>query len=287
MHDSLIQYLKRKYNLQKLKATRVGGGDINSTFYLTSERGLNFLKYNTSHDFARMFEREADGLALLKESGAIRIPKVLEYGEENGISFLLLEWIKSRPETSPTFWQNFGQQLADLHQSTRPNFGLSHANFIGNLAQYNNDQENGVDFLIYERFEPQLFLAEEKNRISKSDRLAFEKLYTRLNNIIPDEFPALIHGDLWSGNWMVDEQDQPVLVDPAISYGLREMDLAMMTLFGQVPPLFFEAYHTHFPLARDWKNRLDIYQLYYLLVHLNLFGGSYVIQVRQILKKYQ
>ncbi len=286
MNPSLIPYLKQKWNVSHLRATPVGGGDINRAYCLTSEKGKNFIKCNIADRFPRMFEREAEGLRLLKSTNSIRIPKVLEYGEVKNTSFLLLEWIEENGLKNNLYWTTFGQQLATLHQNTRPFFGLSHSNYIGRLPQDNNDHEKANDFFIFERLEPQIMMAEQKDHIDSDLRHAFEQLYQKLPQILPEENPALIHGDLWSGNWMSDEKGNPALIDPAVSYAPREMDLAMLLLFGRPPSIFFESYQNIYPLASNWEECLEIYQLYYLLVHVNLFGTSYLTPIRNTLDKY-
>lgn len=229
-----------------------------------------------------MFEKEAKGLQLLFDTQTFRIPKVINYGEANGTSYLLLEFIHSTSK-KPTFWEDFGRQLAKLHQTTQAVFGLDHDNYIGSLPQYNVCKiTNAAQFYIEKRLEPQFKLAIEKG-------FSFKKLstfYKNIENEIPNESPALIHGDLWNGNYLVDNSGTPCLIDPAVAFAPREMDLAMMQLFGGFPDVVFTTYDTVFPLEKSWKNRVDLWQLYYLLVHLNLFGNSYYQSVSSIFAKY-
>ena len=263
----------------------ISGGDINEAFLLTSQQGEYFVKYNTVAFAYPMFKAEAKGLATLAAAECIRIPKVLAIGELEKGSLLLLEYIKS---TSPAhnFWKSFGRALAQLHRCTQEQFGWEIDNYIGSLPQYNASKNNWPDFYRSQRLEPQLRQAIAHGRLSNATGRAFDRLFAKLEQICSEEPPALTHGDLWSGNFLVDENGQAVLIDPATAYTHREMDIAMTRLFGGFAPQFYAAYQEVYPQAPDFEERLPIYQLYYLLVHVNLFGGSYVGQVESILARY-
>lgn len=182
-----------------------------------------------------------------------------------------------------SFWEKFARDLAKLHQVTQPTFGLDHDNYIGSLPQYNTSKtQKAAEFYIECRLEPQFRLAEKNGYSFK----ALDRFYKHLESHIPEEPPALIHGDLWGGNYMIIRKAEPALIDPAVAFAPREMDLAMMKLFGGFPPETFLHYQAHFPLEKNWKKRLEIWQLYYLLVHLNLFGAGYLSPVKRILKKF-
>ncbi len=174
-----------------------------------------------------------------------------------------------------------------MHRFGQSHYGLNHDNFIGRLPQYNSSKEDAIDFLIEDRLAPQCRLAMDQQLLQAGDMKKFEALFKKLPELLPIESPSLIHGDLWSGNFMIAENGRSVLIDPAVSFGLREMDLAMSLLFGGFNDLFYQAYHEAFPLKGGWRERMDIYQLYYLLAHLNMFGRSYLRPVQQILNKYQ
>ena len=154
------------------------------------------------------------------------------------------------------------------------------------MYQQNNSHTNWTDFFIQERLQIQIKLARDHHQIESTTISKFEKLYHRLDDIFPKEQPALLHGDLWSGNFMVDEKGAPVIMDPAVYYGHREMDIAMTKLFGGFDNQFYDAYNAHFQLEKGWKSRIDICNLYPLLVHVNLFGGSYLQQVKNIITKF-
>ena len=229
-----------------------------------------------------MFECEAKGLQLVAATDSFRIPKVIGVGKVTPYCYLLLEYIDAAPKASD-FWESFGVQLAQLHKTTNPFFGLDSDNYIGSLPQYNSCKITDVtQFYIEKRLEPQFKLATENGFLFKE----LSAFYKNIENEIPKEPPALIHGDLWNGNYLVDDTGNPCLIDPAVAFAPREMDLAMMQLFGGFPNVVYTVYDTTFSLEKGWKKRIELWQLYYLLVHLNLFGSSYYNIANTIVKKH-
>ena len=228
-----------------------------------------------------MFAAEKQGLELLGQSNTFRIPEVIGHGVFDDDSYLLLEYIPSVKRKSD-FWTDFGQKLAKLHAHSSASFGLEIDNYIGSLPQFNASAATPAEFYIQQRLEPQFKIAHE------SGRLVFDTdaFYTSVSDIVPNEPPALIHGDLWNGNYMVDDLGDPVLIDPAVAYSIREMDLGMMQLFGGFPETVYSVYNELFPLTTGWRERTSLWQLYYLLVHLNLFGSGYLGQVKSAIAKY-
>lgn len=263
----------------------VGGGCINNAMQLATNQGIFFLKTNSAKAFPGMFKAESKGLTLLADANEIAIPSVALQGEHHEFSFLLLQWIEPGRRKN-NFFEDFGQKLAKLHRHTNTCFGLDHDNYIGSLPQSNRQTENGIDFFIEQRLMKQMELAEKNNAISNSTIQQFHNLFKKLPQMIPPEPPALLHGDLWGGNYMTDEHGAACLIDPAVYYSHREIDLAMTGLFGGFDAAFYDAYREEYPLEKGWQNRFDIFNLYPLLVHLNLFGGGYLGQVKQILSKY-
>ena len=263
----------------------VGGGSINQAAKLDYGKASYFVKWNSASRFPRMFELEANGLQALSEPGVIRVPKVLATGDAESDAFLVLEHIESGPK-SADFWQTFGVQLANLHKQSHKLFGFKEDNYIGSLFQSNSQLRSWSDFYVINRLDAQLEMAFNDGKFHTSVSRSFNKLYKQIESIIPEEQPALIHGDLWSGNYLVGPEGEPVLIDPAVYYGHREMDLGMMHLFGGFSSELFEAYDKAFPLAEGWRERIPIHQLYPLLVHVNLFGGGYVNQVENILRRF-
>lgn len=262
----------------------IGGGDINQARLLETEKGSYFLKMNSGEEAAAMFQAEAKGLQILACLGIFKIPEVIGFGREGGLSFLLMEFVESGPRTA-SFWEDFGRSLARLHRRSDKNFGLDHDNFIGALPQKNNRHPDWASFFIEERLQPQIELANRLNKLQASDNQRFEKLFQKISELCPEEMPALTHGDLWSGNFLSGPKKEVVLIDPAVSYAHREMDMAMTRLFGGFDSKFYNSYENAFPLEPGFEGRVAVYQLYYLLVHVNLFGGGYVNSVRSILKK--
>lgn len=286
--QSVEGFLKTQFsesNPKIISIHAVGGGSINHAYHLKTNHGEFFIKYNSAKRFPEMFGKEAKGLKLLYEPGIISIPGVLLVDEDDENAFLLLEYIKSAHEAG-NFWDDFGEKLASLHHVKADKFGLDHDNYMGSLYQHNTFCDTWTEFFIMERLERQIKLARENGNIGRTDVLAFDRLYLRLGEIFPPAKPSLLHGDLWRGNLMVNSSGLACLIDPAVYYGHPETDIAMSTLFGGFPNRFYEAYNRHNPLDKGWRERLPIYNLYPLMVHVNLFGGAYLASVHQILRRF-
>lgn len=268
--------------MELLQSEPLHGGSINQVYLLKIRKTQIVVKINETNRFPEMFQKEADGLERLRQTNSFKIPEVLGYSEIDKWSYLLLEWLPTGNKT-PDFWNSFAEQLAALHQNTASAFGLDIDNYIGSLSQYNQSElTNSAQFYIEKRLRPQFKMAIDQG-------FRFENLdsfYRRLEQEIPDEKPSLIHGDLWAGNFHCTKGDIPALIDPAVAYASREMDLAMMQLFGGFPEKVFTTYDSIFPFEKDWEHRIKIWQLYYLLVHLNLFGVGYLPQVRRIVADF-
>jgi fructosamine-3-kinase len=271
--------LERALGARVSRAEPVSGGDINEAFAVElSDARRVFVKAHRAAP-PGMFEAEARGLGWLAEAGALRIPRVVAVGA----AFLALEFLEpGRPE--PGFDEKLGHGLAALHRTAPAGFGLDHDNFIGSLPQSNRSHVTWVDFYREERLGAQLELARKKRLASAAMERGFERLFKRLAELAgPTEPPARLHGDLWGGNLHVGPAGEPCLIDPAAYGGHREIDLAMMRLFGGFSPRVFSAYAEAFPLAPGHAERVQLYQLYPLMVHVNLFGGSYVGSVERAL----
>lgn len=271
-------------NLSGIDIKILGGGCINQAFQIINGSQKYFIKINRSFG-KELFEAEAKGLKVLKQSGSVQIPSVINFGETSDCSFLLLEYIDSS-RFNKNYWKDLGISLARLHKTTNNYFGLDHDNFIGSLPQINHPDTNWINFFIQQRIERQLKIGVSSGRLSSDIVKHFQLLYEKLPELLPVESPALLHGDLWSGNIMSDSQGRPVLIDPAVYFGNREAELAFTTLFGGFDDDFYKAYQEEFPLLAGFEDRFEIYNLYPLLVHVNLFGGGYINSVSSILRRY-
>jgi fructosamine-3-kinase len=263
----------------------LGGGCINDAHRIETSSGAFFMKYNRSEQYPCMFEKEAMGLELLGSAGEVRIPGVILHGESEDLAFLVLELVTPAPRIE-AFWDEFGASLARLHRHHGDHFGLGHDNYIGSLPQSNKKHSDWISFFIEERLERQACMARDSGTLGRSFTAALERLYKKLPEIFPPEKPSLIHGDLWNGNFMADDRGLACLIDPAVYYGHREMDLAMSRLFGGFDRRFYESYEREFPLEKGWRERIDICNLYPLLVHVNLFEGGYGEQVMGTLRRF-
>lgn len=273
-------------NTRLVKAEPLGGGNINTTYKLVCDKANYFIKYNDLSHYPEMMRLESKSLILLKEKSGIRIPEVIREGIIEDTQYLLLEHIE-RGMPAPGFWINFGRQLAEMHiHNTQAHFGLSFHNYIGSLPQNNSLRSAWVDFFILNRILPQSDLALKNGLLSTRHTKALEALFKRLGEIFPKMAPSLLHGDLWSGNFLIDFKGNPVLIDPAMYYGHPEMELAFTRLFGGFDSKFYDAYISVSPMEPGFEDRVDIYNLYPLLVHLNLFGLGYLRDIEAILRRY-
>lgn len=261
------------------------GGCINHGGELVTDKGSYFLKWNDAHRYTGMFGAESKGLTLLDSAKCIHIPKVVLVDEVEDKQFIVMEFVRAA-HPKKNYWALLGERLAQLHRNTNTQFGLDHDNYIGSLHQSNFFHKDWIQFFIEQRLDKQVSLAERNSRMEKGQRSRFATLYKKLPELLPAENPALLHGDLWSGNVMVNEKGEPCLIDPAVYFGHREIELAFTRLFGGFGSEFYEAYVASFPLLPGFTDRVDIYNLYPLMVHVNLFGGGYLQQAERILKRY-
>ena len=257
----------------------MSGGDVSDAWRVTLRDGRAlFVKTHAGAD-PEMFPLEAEGLAWLAEAGAIRTPRVLAASA----SFLALELVEPG-RRAPDFAERLGRELAALHRFGAEGFGWRSSNFIASLRQDNTREEDWPSFYMRRRLEPMLRRAAERGLASSAMKRGFARVFARIEDLAgPAEPPSRLHGDLWSGNCHVGEDGAPVLIDPAVYGGHREVDLAMMQLFGGFSERTFDAYCEAWPLAAGWRERTPLYQLYPLLVHLVLFGESYAGSIERAL----
>lgn len=272
---------------------RIAGGDINEAYGLTLTDGSRiFMKSNTREN-ASFFLAETEGLNAIAGTGVIGTPEILCSGtdeERVGYSFLLLEFIAGGNRIRDA-WETFASQLAAMHRAETADFvpggryGFLQDNYIGAGEQKNTPHDRWISFFRDCRLKPQFDRA--AGYFSISDRKRIDRLLERLDEILVEpEHPSLLHGDLWSGNVITGNDGRIWLIDPAAYVGHAEADLAMTELFGGFPQVFYEAYREAAPLQPGYHRRRDLYNLYQLLNHLNLFGGSYLSSVKRVIGEY-
>lgn len=272
----------------KIKSvSSLSGGCISEAYRITDDRDNNyFLKLNPSPK--DLFLKEANGLKELKKTGVIKIPEVIICNEE----YLLTEFI-SPGNRSRNFFEDFGRRFAQLHKYNGTKFGFYEDNYIGANPQINipdkKEENDWVEFFFNKRILYQYKLAEKNGYAKKELRNGISLLEKMVQKIIGDisEPPSLLHGDLWGGNYLVDEKGGACLIDPAVYYGNREADLAMTKLFGGFSSEFYGAYHEVYPLTEGYEYRESIYTLYHVLNHLNLFGTSYYSHAISLIARYK
>lgn len=263
----------------------LAGGDINEAYRVRLAGAPPVFVKTRAGAPPDFFAREAEGLGWLADADALRVPEVLAVGD-GATPFLALEYLESGRRVSD-FDSRLGRGLAHLHRFGAETFGGPTPNFVGSLPQDNAPAPTWPEFYGQRRLWAQAERAHQARHLPAADLHPIETLIQRLPDLLgPPEPPARLHGDLWGGNLHVDAAGDPCLIDPAVYGGHREVDLAMMRLFGGFGPRVFEAYETVWPLAGGWRERVALYQLYPLLVHVNLFGGGYVGQVRAVLRRY-
>lgn len=264
-------------------ASPVPGGSINEAVRLDGSSGSYFVKLNQPA-MADMFAAEAAGLADIRATGAIRTPRPVCRGEGDGRSWLVLEFIEPGDPHDQSS-QRLGEQLAALHRHTADRFGWHRDNYIGSTPQPNGASDDWAAFFGERRLQFQLDLARDNGAPA-----ALVDAGSELVAALPAFFgnyrpvPSLLHGDLWGGNWACDTGGSPVIFDPAVYFGDRETDLAMTELFGGFNAAFYRAYNASWPLDAGYAVRRDLYNLYHVLNHFNLFGGGYGRQAQGLIK---
>lgn len=273
----------------------ISGGDINDAYCLSLSDGTAvFMKSNALKNFS-FFEAEAKGLEALGKADAIGVPKAYGIGRDQaqGISFLLMEYLEAAPRING-YWETFGRELALLHQADCSGFakaennlpfGFQADNYIGATPQINTPKANWLTFYRECRLLPQIKMAE--GYLDLGTKQQCNKLLEKLDSYLTEPtFPSLLHGDLWSGNAVCGPDGKAWILDPAVYVGNFEAELAMTELFGGYPSVFYDAYHEINKIDSGYRDRRDLYNLYHLLNHLNLFGSSYLHSVKNILNRY-
>jgi len=274
-------------NEKVISSASIGGGCIADSRKIVTASGKEFF-LKSGNTGNRMFHCEANGLKELAKAQCIRIPEVI--AAEN--DFLLLEYIPQGMR-SKYFFEEFGQNFARMHRFHSDKFGFFEDNYIGATPQPNipdrYEERDWTAFYFNKRLLYQYRLAEKNGYVTSRMKNSFSKLESKIGSILEgsEEAPSLLHGDLWSGNYICDENGKVVLIDPAVYYGHREADLAMTKLFGGFSAAFYESYNREYPLPAGWEYRENIYKLYHVMNHLNLFGTGYLSEAEQMLEYCQ
>lgn len=277
-------------NISVMSKTPVSGGDINRAYALLLSDGSKlFMKANRKEN-ADFFRAEAEGLEALRSAGAISVPGVIARGVDDNESFLLLEYIEEG-RRSPAASEELGRRLAQLHMADTAayvpggRYGFLHDNYIGAGFQCNEPADSWTEFFIERRLRPQFERASYYWDIGERKRI--DRFLDRVDRYLAEpERLSLLHGDLWAGNYMIDSSGEPWLIDPAAYVGHAEADLAMTELFGGFDRRFYDSYRETAGIDPGYADRKDLYNLYHLLNHLNLFGGSYLYSVLSIVRRY-
>lgn len=287
MKLNLINEIQEIINDKITDFHSVSGGCISDSQILKTSSGKKyFLKSNFSQP-EDMFITEANGLKELRNSDSIHVPQVIASADK----FILLEFIESSSKIK-NFFEDFGIKFTKLHKHQSDKFGFYENNYIGSTPQINspdnNESSNWTEFYFNKRILFQYKLAEKNGYADSKLTSLIKELEKKITDILKgsEEPPALLHGDLWSGNYIVDEKGEACLIDPAVYYGHREADLAMTKLFGGFSPEFYNAYNQFFPLKDGYEYRENIYKLYHVLNHLNLFGTGYYSQCVSLIRYY-
>ena len=286
MYERLLTLLELD-NIHPTQIQKVSGGDINDSFQVQTQDGTHlFVKINFPNQPIDILISESQGLEMMGKAGVINIPTGVNLRIHQSDAALIMPFYTpgNTPQTSE--WMVFFENLGRMHLLTNEYFG-GRNNFIGTLPQINHPRNNWIPFFRENRLQPQFTLAMDRGYLDRNDLVKFDRLLLRLPEYIPIERPALIHGDLWSGNILSTATKGILMIDACPYYGHREMDFAMMTLFSGVPvKKDLPSYEEIYPLTPGLMDRIEIYQLYYLLTHLNMFGAAYLPGIRRIIHNF-
>lgn len=286
------EIIKREYgsSASVLRRAPVSGGDINRAYALELSDGMRIFMKSNAPGNLDFFRTEAEGLTAMRKTASISIPKVIDFGADESESFLLLEYIETGVRSRASS-EKLGAGLAAMHLCDAGEFvpdgkyGFYINNYAGSTPQDNSPSDNWADFFANMRLRP--LFEKTSHYYDRDDKKRIEKLLENLGRFLPEpERPSILHGDLWGGNYMIDSAGEPWLIDPATYVGHAEADLAMTELFGGFDSAFYDAYREVAGIDAGYKDRKDLYNLYHILNHLNLFGSAYLYSVRSIIARY-
>ena len=283
-----VQFLQNIFNecgLEVQRYEQAQGGDINNAYCLLTSQGKYFLKVNDKDKYPGMFQKEANGLDLLRKHCTLIVPEAIKTGVYGQSQYLLLEWLeKAAPQKK--FWEDFGSGLAMMHKQPQLYYGLNEDNYIGSLKQNNTTHNKWHSFYTVCRIMPLVKILFDSGSFSSKDIDNANSFCKNLEAIFPAGPPSLLHGDLWGGNFLITSSARAAIFDPAVYFGHREMDIGMTKLFGGFDHRFYTAYHEAYPFENGWERRVPVTQLYPLLVHAVLFGGHYIMRASNVIKAF-
>ena len=287
MEKAFLQYISEQIGIPVEDYKSISGGDISDAYLIKTKADNFFIKINRLVNALVMFEVEKAGLEAISNTHTINAPKVIGTGIFEDTAYLVLKAIVTK---TPTAFEmaKFGTQLAFMHKKSSENgkYGFHSDNFIGRLPQLNTWHADWPSFYATERIQVQLDMSKSKRLLFSDEISSIENILKTCQQYLSGKVPSLLHGDLWGGNYLVSKNGIPYLIDPAVYFGHSEVDIAMSKLFGGFSQEFYDAYQEIIPFDELTENRIELYQLYYLLVHLNMFGTSYKHSVMTIIRKY-
>lgn len=270
------------FNRPIANSRKLQGGDINDVYLISWEGLASFVvKINAKNRFPEMFKKEMHALEFIKDHASIGCVTPINYFEDGDFQYLLLDFIEEGKQDE-TFYVRFAHELSEMHKLTHQQYGWGVDNYIGSLVQNNAQKDTWQEFYATQRILPLTKMAYDNGLLNELWVRGLENFCKEIDNVFPNEQPALLHGDLWGGNYLVDAGGDAVLIDPAIYFGHREMDLGMTQMFGGFNDTFIEDYNVYSPLEKGWQQRIKYTQLYPYLVHLILFGRSYLPGVQKV-----
>lgn len=285
LQDVQRTFIENQLNQEIINATSLSGGDINDVFKIETDNETLVIKINDLKRFPEMLEKEFRALEFLQDASKAKYPNPIAHFSDEKSQYLAMKFVEEGSNSSKG-QRLLGEHLADQHKCSNESFGWEEDNYIGSLPQPNSFKSTWGDFYAENRILYQAKLAFDSGIINKEVLKKAERFCTKIEELFPKESPALLHGDLWGGNYFIDKEGQPLFYDPAVYYGHREIDIAMTRLFGGFPPEFYESYNESFPLEKGWENRIQYGQLYPNLVHLNLFGVGYLGSVLEVVGRF-
>ncbi len=287
LKENIRNKIEKVLNDKVVDSHSVSGGCINDSKIIVTKSGKKFFLKTNFKNPTDMFLKEANGLRELTKPNVIRVPEVI-YSDNELILLEIIEPGKRRND----FFEDFGRKFAQLHKCNSNDYGFYENNYIGSTPQINialpEEKNNWNKFYFNKRLMFQFKLAEKNGYSTDELRKSFGKLEEKIESIVKPEkeISSLLHGDLWGGNYILDETGSACLIDPAVYYGNREADMAMTKLFGGFDSKFYTAYNEEYPFDTGYEYRENIYKLYHILNHLNLFGTSYYYQALGLIKYY-